>query len=136
MTDVATGNSASALTHPGRVVFFFFKQKTAYEIDVCDWSSDVCSYDLHAHGRHTHTSGTHTHTHQVHTHTHVRHTHTSGTHTHQVHTHSMNQGSSQKITVNRHNRRGNTKPNHLSCLLQSAYINLPLLASDCQISIT
>jgi len=21
--------------------FFFFKQKTAYEIDVCDWSSDV-----------------------------------------------------------------------------------------------
>jgi len=28
------------------VVFFFFKQKTAYEIDVCDWSSDVCSSDL------------------------------------------------------------------------------------------
>jgi len=27
-------------------VFFFFKQKTAYEIDVCDWSSDVCSSDL------------------------------------------------------------------------------------------
>src|SRR2546430_8167521 len=26
-------------------VFFFFKQKTAYEID-CDWSSDVCSSDL------------------------------------------------------------------------------------------
>src|SRR2546427_4332389 len=25
--------------------FFFFKQKTAYEID-CDWSSDVCSSDL------------------------------------------------------------------------------------------
>ena len=24
----------------------FFKQKTAYEIDVCDWSSDVCSSDL------------------------------------------------------------------------------------------
>src|SRR6478736_8076557 len=24
---------------------FFFKQKTAYEID-CDWSSDVCSSDL------------------------------------------------------------------------------------------
>ena len=22
------------------------KQKTAYEIDVCDWSSDVCSSDL------------------------------------------------------------------------------------------
>jgi len=28
------------------LVFFFFKQKTAYEISVCDWSSDVCSSDL------------------------------------------------------------------------------------------
>ena len=27
-------------------VFFFFKQKTAYEIKECDWSSDVCSSDL------------------------------------------------------------------------------------------
>ena len=27
-------------------VFFFFKQKTAYEILTCDWSSDVCSSDL------------------------------------------------------------------------------------------
>ena len=27
-------------------VFFFFKQKTAYEIVDCDWSSDVCSSDL------------------------------------------------------------------------------------------
>ncbi len=26
--------------------FFFFKQKTAYEIKECDWSSDVCSSDL------------------------------------------------------------------------------------------
>src|SRR5213596_4111252 len=26
--------------------FFFFKQKTAYEIRPCDWSSDVCSSDL------------------------------------------------------------------------------------------
>ena len=25
---------------------FFFKQKTAYEIKECDWSSDVCSSDL------------------------------------------------------------------------------------------
>ena len=25
---------------------FFFKQKTAYEIRSCDWSSDVCSSDL------------------------------------------------------------------------------------------
>ena len=27
-------------------VFFFFKQKTAYEIVSRDWSSDVCSSDL------------------------------------------------------------------------------------------
>ena len=27
-------------------MFFFFKQKTAYEILTCDWSSDVCSSDL------------------------------------------------------------------------------------------
>src|SRR5213594_4855741 len=27
-------------------VLFFFKQKTAYEISVRDWSSDVCSSDL------------------------------------------------------------------------------------------
>src|SRR6056300_1528238 len=26
---------------------FFFKQKTAYEISECHWSSDVCSSDLH-----------------------------------------------------------------------------------------
>ncbi len=26
--------------------FFFFKQKTAYEILASDWSSDVCSSDL------------------------------------------------------------------------------------------
>ena len=27
--------------------FFFYKQKPAYEIKECDWSSDVCSSDLH-----------------------------------------------------------------------------------------
>src|SRR3546814_10289244 len=33
----------------GRVCFlffFFFKQKTAYEMRISDWSSDVCSSDL------------------------------------------------------------------------------------------
>src|SRR3546814_1611400 len=33
----------------GRVLmslFFFFKQKTAYEMRISDWSSDVCSSDL------------------------------------------------------------------------------------------
>src|SRR3546814_3485634 len=29
------------------VFFFFFKQKTAYEMRISDWSSDVCSSDLH-----------------------------------------------------------------------------------------
>src|SRR3546814_4275771 len=39
------------------IVFFFFKQKTAYEMRISDWSSDVCSSDLlqagldHAGGR-------------------------------------------------------------------------------------
>src|SRR3546814_5339334 len=28
-------------------VFFCFKQKTAYEMRISDWSSDVCSSDLH-----------------------------------------------------------------------------------------
>src|SRR3546814_6406969 len=28
-------------------MFFFFKQKTAYEMRISDWSSDVCSSDLY-----------------------------------------------------------------------------------------
>src|SRR3546814_15459004 len=31
--------------------FFFFKQKTAYEMRISDWSSDVCSSDLPRTGR-------------------------------------------------------------------------------------
>src|SRR3546814_4707722 len=31
-------------------VFFFFKQKTAYEMRISDWSSDVCSSDLRGGG--------------------------------------------------------------------------------------
>src|SRR3546814_17012637 len=34
-----------------RYAFFFFKQKTAYELRISDWSSDVCSSDLHARRR-------------------------------------------------------------------------------------
>src|SRR3546814_11910487 len=30
----------------GVTCFFFFKQKTAYEMRISDWSSDVCSSDL------------------------------------------------------------------------------------------
>src|SRR3546814_13191349 len=32
--------------HSSFVFFFFFKQKTAYEMRISDWSSDVCSSDL------------------------------------------------------------------------------------------
>src|SRR3546814_9772899 len=30
------------------IIIFFFKQKTAYEMRISDWSSDVCSSDLGA----------------------------------------------------------------------------------------
>src|SRR3546814_3349411 len=33
-------------------VFFFFKQKTAYEMRISDWSSDVCSSDLPLENQH------------------------------------------------------------------------------------
>src|SRR3546814_6840614 len=29
------------------ILFFFFKQKTVYEMRICDWSSDVCPSHLH-----------------------------------------------------------------------------------------
>src|SRR3546814_5426895 len=32
-------------------MFFFFKQKTAYEMRISDWSSDVCSSDLKLRGK-------------------------------------------------------------------------------------
>src|SRR3546814_5731730 len=35
-------------------LFFFFKQKTAYEMRISDWSSDVCSSDLHATAKRAH----------------------------------------------------------------------------------
>src|SRR3546814_2649724 len=31
------------------LLFFFFNQKTAYELRISDWSSDVCSSDLEGH---------------------------------------------------------------------------------------
>src|SRR3546814_3090057 len=42
-----------------RMIFFFFKQKTAYEMRISDWSSDVCSSDLLARlrGRETEAAG-------------------------------------------------------------------------------
>src|SRR3546814_15188969 len=35
----------------GMLLCFFFKQKTAYEVRISDWSSDVCSSDLRARRR-------------------------------------------------------------------------------------
>src|SRR3546814_2408631 len=37
---------------PYSTSFFFFKQKTAYEMRISDWSSDVCSSDLWTHRFH------------------------------------------------------------------------------------
>src|SRR3546814_15401355 len=39
------------MTNVITVVFFLFKQKTAYEMRISDWSSDVCSSDLLAKGQ-------------------------------------------------------------------------------------
>src|SRR3546814_6488481 len=39
------------------VFFFFFKQKTAYEMRISDWSSDVCSSDLFQHIFHGYQAG-------------------------------------------------------------------------------
>ena len=39
-------NEANKIMNDSRNTFFFFKQKTAYEIVSRDWSSDVCSSDL------------------------------------------------------------------------------------------
>src|SRR3546814_14631809 len=39
------------------VLFFFFQQKTAYELRISDWSSDVCSSDLAGGERERSTSG-------------------------------------------------------------------------------
>src|SRR3546814_6984497 len=43
---VCVGNSCVLVWCFFIVFFFFFKQKTAYEMRISDWSSDVCSSDL------------------------------------------------------------------------------------------
>src|SRR3546814_4537931 len=42
------------------LLLFFFKQKTAYELRISDWSSDVCSSDLARHGLLDHADGART----------------------------------------------------------------------------
>src|SRR3546814_1665259 len=39
-------NNVHASDLAGLCIFFFFKQKTADELRISDWSSDVCSSDL------------------------------------------------------------------------------------------
>ena len=41
-----TALASIKLIQASAVLFFFFKQKTAYEMVTSDWSSDVCSSDL------------------------------------------------------------------------------------------
>src|SRR5213596_3205445 len=43
---LVVGSATPAGTKSRRRLFFFFKQKTAYELRPWDWSSDVCSSDL------------------------------------------------------------------------------------------
>src|SRR3546814_4188835 len=40
------GRGSDCVLETVRVIFFFIKQKTAYEMRISDWSSDVCSSDL------------------------------------------------------------------------------------------
>src|SRR3546814_10629891 len=44
--DVVVLLSAQSVELLWHLCFFFFKQKTAYEMRISDWSSDVCSSDL------------------------------------------------------------------------------------------
>src|SRR3546814_2046394 len=48
MCDISYGPSVLlyCILIVGFLAFFFFKQKTAYEMRISDWSSDVCSSDL------------------------------------------------------------------------------------------
>src|SRR3546814_9447359 len=51
MIGVAGCDICCLLLFVGCFLFFFFKQKTAYEMRISDWSSDVCSSDLSENGR-------------------------------------------------------------------------------------
>src|SRR3546814_20963474 len=42
-------------------MLFFFKQKTAYEMRISDWSSDVCSSDLREEADMAHSTDAHAH---------------------------------------------------------------------------
>src|SRR3546814_4463558 len=46
MSDVSVVDLNIILCHLVLIFVFFFKQKTAYDMRISDWSSDVCSSDL------------------------------------------------------------------------------------------
>src|SRR3546814_20469094 len=51
MSKIALRPCHFALVLSTEPLFVFFKQKTAYEMRISDWSSDVCSSDLHERNR-------------------------------------------------------------------------------------
>src|SRR3546814_7938643 len=50
MLDSVSLSGESSIYGSTSFIIFFFKQKTAYEMRISDWSSDVCSSDLNAVG--------------------------------------------------------------------------------------
>src|SRR3546814_9727721 len=47
MSDLSSSlEDTVGVSRQSQQLFFFFKQKTAYELRISDWSSDVCSSDL------------------------------------------------------------------------------------------
>src|SRR3546814_1064362 len=51
---ITMSNSVVTTAYIVEVFIFFFKQKTAYEMRISDWSSDVSSSDLRPVGGHRH----------------------------------------------------------------------------------
>src|SRR3546814_3464138 len=43
---LSEGEKAGVVSNTVVMFFLFFKQKTAYDVRISDWSSDVCSSDL------------------------------------------------------------------------------------------
>src|SRR3546814_3914885 len=46
LIEVCDSDMVRCITDALCLILFFFKQKTAYEMRISDWSSDVCSSDL------------------------------------------------------------------------------------------
>src|SRR3546814_2111442 len=48
---MCTSQDVASVHNKDLILVFFFKQKTAYEMRISDWSSDVCSSDLVRHAQ-------------------------------------------------------------------------------------